>query len=111
LAQRELTLTRSRSFDHLRSAEARARSEDRAARERLAVNGRRMEAGASSPPHRHAGREECYVLEGELDVEGGASMRAGDYQVADEGSVHGVQSTRGGCTLLIVSSQDDELVA
>jgi hypothetical protein len=35
---------------------------------------------------------------------------AGDYQFAAGGSEHRVQSTEGGCLLLIVSSQDDELI-
>ena len=38
-------------------------------------------------------------------------MKRGDYMVADEGSLHGVQSTDGGCLVLIVSSVHDELVA
>ena len=50
------------------------------------------------------------MLEGDLQV-ADTEMRAGDYQVAEEGSVHRIQSTRGGCTLLIVSSQDDVLIA
>ena len=69
----------------------------------------RMAAGTSYPAHRHGGVEECYVLEGDLygpDFE----MRAGDYQRLDGGSVHGVQGTRGGCLLFIVSSMNDELL-
>lgn len=69
----------------------------------------RMEPGSAYPPHRHAGREECYVLEGDLDV-GGRAMSAGDYQVAEGDSVHEWQSTREGCLLLITSSQDDQLL-
>lgn len=67
----------------------------------------RMAAGTSYPPHRHAAREECYVISGEVEV-GGRTLHAGDYQVAEKDCVHGVQSTRTGCELLIVSSQDDE---
>jgi anti-sigma factor ChrR (cupin superfamily) len=70
----------------------------------------RMTPGASYPSHRHAGVEECYVLEGDLyshDFE----MRAGDYQRLDGGSVHGVQATRQGCLLFIVSSLHDELLS
>jgi hypothetical protein len=37
-------------------------------------------------------------------------MRAGDFQRAEAGSVHPVQSTDGGCLLLITSSLDDELL-
>ncbi len=69
----------------------------------------RMEPGSAYPSHRHGGAEECYVLEGDLRV-GEHVLRTGDYQYADEKSLHGVQSTEKGCLLLIVSSQDDELV-
>ena len=68
----------------------------------------RMAPGTSYPPHRHGGAEECYVLEGDLNV-GDTTMRVGDYQRADGGSRHGVQSTTGGCLLFIVSSLHDEL--
>ena len=69
----------------------------------------RMEPGSSYPIHKHAGAEECYVLEGDLDV-GGEKLHAGDYQRAGAGSRHRLQSTEKGCLLLIVSSQDDELL-
>ena len=66
-----------------------------------------MAPGTSYPGHRHAGVEECYVLEGDLRV-GDLVMRAGDYQRAAIGSVHGVQSTEGGCLLLVLMSDRDE---
>jgi anti-sigma factor ChrR (cupin superfamily) len=69
----------------------------------------RMDAGTSYPAHRHGGVEECYVLEGDIygpDFE----MTAGDYQRLAGGSVHGIQGTRGGCLLFIVSSMNDELL-
>lgn len=68
----------------------------------------RMDPGASYPSHVHAGAEECYVLEGDLEV-AGASLTAGDYQRAESDSLHGVQSTKSGCLLLITSSQHDRL--
>jgi anti-sigma factor ChrR (cupin superfamily) len=68
----------------------------------------RMEPGSSYPGHVHAGAEECYVLSGDLRV-GEEVLHGGDYQCASVGSQHGVQSTEGGCLLLIVSSQKDEL--
>lgn len=37
-------------------------------------------------------------------------LRAGDYQRASSESTHVQQSTTNGCVLLLVSSQDDELV-
>lgn len=67
----------------------------------------RMDPGTSYFPHRHAGAEECFVLEGDLRV-GERTLRAGDYQHAPEGSVHGVQSTADGCLLLISGSLLDE---
>ncbi len=69
----------------------------------------RMDPGSAYPPHRHAGREECFVLEGDLHV-AGEVLRAGDYQCAAANSDHGVQSTEKGCLLLVVSSQTDELI-
>ncbi len=70
----------------------------------------RMAPGASYPSHRHGGFEECYVLEGDLAV-GDTVLFSGDYQRAEGGSVHGLQSTQNGCLLFIVSSQYDELLA
>ncbi len=69
----------------------------------------RMAAGASFPAHRHGGAEECFVLEGDLHV-GDVHMHGGDFQRAEDGSVHPVQRTDGGCVLLIVSSTRDELL-
>jgi len=70
----------------------------------------RMAPGASYAPHRHAGPEQCYVLEGDL-FDGSQTFYAGDFQCAGVGSVHDVQSTRNGCLLLIVSSMHDQLLA
>ena len=70
----------------------------------------RMQPGSSYPPHVHGGREECYVLSGDLQS-GEQRMRAGDYQVAEKGSVHGVQSTEGGCLLFIVESLKDRPIS
>ncbi len=69
----------------------------------------RMAAGTSYPSHRHAGFEECYVLDGDLHV-GETVLHAGDYQRAEGGSTHGIQSTASGCLLFIVSSLEDELI-
>jgi anti-sigma factor ChrR (cupin superfamily) len=70
----------------------------------------RMAPGSSYLPHRHRGAEECFVLQGDLSA-GGVRLECGDYQRAASGSVHGVQSTEGGCVLLINSSLNDELLA
>jgi anti-sigma factor ChrR (cupin superfamily) len=68
----------------------------------------RMAPGASFPGHRHDAPEECFVLEGDLWT-GAVRLRAGDYQRAEAGSRHVVQSTQGGCVLLLVSSLADTL--
>ncbi len=70
----------------------------------------RAAPGASYPPHRHYDVEECFVLEGDLHVNDSV-LHKGDYQRADAGSIHNVQWTEGGCTILIVSSTQDELLA
>lgn len=66
----------------------------------------RMAAGTAYPAHEHVGPEECFVLQGDLRV-GNVHMREGDYQHAETGSRHGLQSTDEGCLLLIVSSTED----
>lgn len=71
----------------------------------------RMEPGAAYPGHRHSGPEDCYVLQGDLIIEGERTLHGGDYVRAAPDSVHGVQSTRGGNLLLIVSSLGDEIIA
>lgn len=70
----------------------------------------RMAPGTAYPTHRHAGVEECLVLEGDLRVPPGRHLHAGDYQRAAGDSLHGVQSTETGCLLFIISSTEDELV-
>jgi anti-sigma factor ChrR (cupin superfamily) len=69
----------------------------------------RMQPGTAYPEHIHADIEECFVLSGDLSV-GEQRMLAGDYQRAETGSRHAVQSTERGCLLLLVSSLSDELV-
>jgi len=69
-----------------------------------------MQPGSTYVPHRHAGPEQCFVLEGDLH-DGERVFRAGDFQCAKTGSVHGTQWTESGCLLLIVSSLSDELLS
>ncbi len=70
----------------------------------------RMAAGTTYPSHRHGGIEECYVLEGDLHVGDELLLHSGDYQRADDDSIHLKQWTENGCLLFIVSSTDDELL-
>ena len=67
----------------------------------------RMAPGTAFPSHGHTGPEECYVVQGDLHI-GADTMKAGDFQYAPPGSFHPVQSTEGGCVLLLSSSLSDE---
>ncbi|MBI4473300.1 MAG: cupin domain-containing protein [Acidobacteria bacterium] len=69
----------------------------------------RMAPGASYPRHKHTEVEECFVLDGDVQA-GNVSYSAGDYQRQEPGSIHDIQSTRGGCTLLIMASRNDEIL-
>jgi anti-sigma factor ChrR (cupin superfamily) len=71
----------------------------------------KMEPGSSYPRHLHATAEECFVLDGDLSVGDDLVMYAGDFQRVRGGTVHPIQSTSGGCTLFIISSLHDELMA
>ncbi len=59
-----------------------------------------MAPGASSMPHRHAGAEEFFVLEGELVDFDGHVYRAGDFVRLEEGTSH-TSLSPGGCKLLV----------
>jgi len=70
----------------------------------------RMDPGTSYPAHRHGGAEACFVVQGDLQIGDEHEMHAGDFQRMESGSRHAVQSTRGGCLLLVTSSRHDELI-
>lgn len=61
-----------------------------------------MAPGASSIPHRHAGREEFFVVEGELVDFDGQIYRAGDFVSLQAGTVH-TSLTTNGCKLLVTA--------
>jgi len=69
----------------------------------------RMEAGARFPSHRHRDIEELFVLSGDLRVSG-LVMGAGDYCRADTSTVHGETFSETGCLLLMMASQDNEML-
>lgn len=70
----------------------------------------RMQPGAQYPAHHHGGTEQCYVIEGDLQV-GDEVFTAGDYRYARGDSIDEVSSTVSGCLLFLLSSQQDELLA
>ena len=67
----------------------------------------RMQPGAKIPPHRHAGHEQCYVIQGDV-FSGDDSLSAGDYEVNTLGTDHSFVSTREGCLLLLINNQADQ---
>ena len=70
----------------------------------------RLEPGAAYPPHRHTAVEQCLVLKGDVRL-GPIALQAGDFEYALDDTCHGAITTESGCTLLIVSSPYDELLA
>lgn len=66
----------------------------------------KLDPGARYPEHHHEGLETCYVIEGDLQLEGQA-LQAGDFQSADVGSTHGEQWSIDGCVLLVTAPLDD----
>jgi quercetin dioxygenase-like cupin family protein len=66
----------------------------------------RAEPGAVYPSHRHSGAEECYVISGEIVVQG-QRLRAGDFHHADAGSAHDpLFSDTGAEVMLVVDPAD-----
>lgn len=70
----------------------------------------RLAPGAKYPPHRHAGLEHCYVLEGDL-VSDVHTIYAGDYEINSPHTDHLPVSSKNGCLLLIINNQRDTLLA
>jgi len=64
--------------------------------------------GATYGPHRHAGIEQYFVLEGSLE-DGGASYGAGTFVHHPAGSVHR-PSSKQGCMLYVTLDQPIELI-
>ncbi len=66
----------------------------------------RFAAGVVYPPHHHSGPEECYVISGDLIVQG-QHLHAGDFHHAEAGSDHEpMTSVHGGLALLVVAAAD-----
>ncbi|NJK62265.1 MAG: cupin domain-containing protein [Synechococcaceae cyanobacterium SM2_3_1] len=70
----------------------------------------RAEAGSQYPCHRHAQTEEIYMLSGDLILEDGTVLEAGDYLRSDPGSAH-APITESGCLFFFHASLDDYVVA
>ena len=68
----------------------------------------RLGQGVEYPPHRHAGLEELYLLDGELLVDT-QLLHPGDYIRAEAGSTDARVWSETGCTCVLVTSIRDEL--
>jgi quercetin dioxygenase-like cupin family protein len=61
----------------------------------------RLRPGSTLPRHKHAGVEQCYVIEGDMVLEG-VTYNAGDFFCAMPGTIHEpITSTQGGLVLLV----------
>jgi anti-sigma factor ChrR (cupin superfamily) len=69
----------------------------------------RLAPGANYPPHCHAGEEELHLLHGELMVDD-RKLYPGDYLHAGAGTVDHRVWTETGCTCVLVTSTEDEIL-
>ena len=67
----------------------------------------RIQGGSSLTRHRHAGEEELFVLEGQVEING-IKMGPGDYCLAKPGSVHEPSRAITDAVILVRSSLHDE---
>lgn len=68
----------------------------------------RLAPGVAYPPHRHAGVEELYLLEGELWIED-RKLYPGDYNRAEPGTSDQRVYSETGCMCLLITSPSDQL--
>lgn len=68
----------------------------------------RLAPNTSYPPHRHAGVEELYLLEGELWIEN-RKLEPGDYNRAEPGTSDQRVWSETGCMCLLITSPSDQL--
>jgi anti-sigma factor ChrR (cupin superfamily) len=68
----------------------------------------RLQPGVDYPAHRHGGREELHLLDGELWIDD-RKLHPGDYYSAERGSIDTRVWSETGCTCVLVTSLSDEL--
>jgi quercetin dioxygenase-like cupin family protein len=69
----------------------------------------RLAPGTDYPPHRHAGVEELYMLEGVLIVDD-ETLHPGDYRRGDPGDVDHRVWSETGCTCVLITSFHDAIL-
>ena len=70
----------------------------------------RLAPGCKYPPHRHAGAEELYLLQGELMIDD-KMLYPGDYIRAEADTLDHVVWSEAGCTCLLLTSIQDEILS
>ena len=70
----------------------------------------RATAGSRMPRHRHVGLEECLVIEGTLWTDG-VLLKAGDYIVTEDGTIHDDTWTETGALVMLKTMMSDEMLA
>ena len=70
----------------------------------------RLAPGVAYPPHAHAGREELYLLDGELWIED-RKLYPGDYNRAERGTADERVWSETGCTCVLITSTRDKIAA
>jgi quercetin dioxygenase-like cupin family protein len=68
----------------------------------------RLAPGVAYPPHRHAGVEELYLLDGELMIDD-KKLYPGDYNRAEPGTADQRVWSESGCTCVLLTSNRDVL--
>jgi anti-sigma factor ChrR (cupin superfamily) len=68
----------------------------------------KLQPGAAYPAHRHAGVEQCLVLEGSVRI-GQIFLEPGDFEYAQAGTDHAIVQSDSGCVLMLISNQNDEV--
>jgi anti-sigma factor ChrR (cupin superfamily) len=68
----------------------------------------RLAPDTAYPPHRHAGKEELYLLHGELVIDD-KKLYAGDYYRAEAGSADNRVWSATGCTCVLITSARDAI--
>jgi quercetin dioxygenase-like cupin family protein len=69
----------------------------------------RLAPGTDYPPHRHAGIEELYLLQGELMIDD-KKVYPGDYIRAEADSIDHRVWSETGCTCVLLTSTEDEIL-
>jgi len=69
----------------------------------------RLAPDTEYPPHRHAGIEEVYLLQGELVVDD-KTLHAGDFLRAEPGTIDHRVWSETGCTCVLLTSARDRLL-